>query len=434
MKSRMNKQIGAAHEVTSLGFRIVVPMFALAGLSMGNQSCQQPVETTRALKMNVELGSIKGRQVTMPTGEKIDFPYVANTLFYRQVINHDHFVIANAPPTSLALAASKGSFKTQMSKDSSSSDVAPDGMVSAKDVSVLDAYGLLKNTRNEGAELMAGTKTEKEVVQGKASETAVSALPACLYEMPQATLGGEVISFEATWGAGLGVGYNTGGDLSGGLGAKVNFSSSKLELGLRTDDPLTQQVVAIGDGVSTQSKVNFGVDFSAGLPIGLDFFYNTPITDVIRTGMTDGLDQIVKKYKTMLTTTNDWNDVWETRVIYDPEIVNGDTHVAIGAGYRAGVQVGDTFNLSNLHYAWEGAACYTRLKYKIPLTTTPIATGEVVSVGDNVAVLKITYLIEQRIQPGAQVKVLKLKAAPKAAAPSTSKQASSNPVSTKSLR
>lgn len=422
MKNGNNKQISNSR-VNSLGFRIVVPMFALAGLSMGNQSCQQPVETPRVLKMDVELGSLKGRVVRMPTGESIDFPYVANSLFYRQVISHDHFVIANPVPTSLGFAAAKGTFKTQSTKDSSSTEIAPNGLVSSKDISVLDSYGLLRTTRLEGSELMNGTKTEQEVIEGKATATAVSALPACLYEMPQAILGGEVISFEATWGAGVGIGYNTGGDLSGGLGAKVNFSSSKLELGLRTDDPLTRQVVAIGDGVSTQSKVNFGVDFSSGLPIGLDFFYNTPITDVIRAGMTDGLDQIVAKYKQMLSVNKDWNEVWESRVIYDPEIVNGDTHVAIGSGYRGGVQVGDTFTISNLHYAWEGAACYTRLKYKIPLTTTPIATGEVVSVGDNVAVLKITYLIEQQIQPGAQVKVLKLKAptATTAAAPPTQK-------------
>jgi hypothetical protein len=424
MKNGSKELSIAPYQISSLGFRIVLPMFALAGLSMGNQSCQQPTEAARVLKMDVELGSLKGRVVKMPTGESIDFPYVANSLFYRQVINHDHFVIANPVPTSLALASAKGVFKTQSTKDSSSTAAAPSGMVSSTDISVLDAYGLLRNTRAEGAQLMNGSKSEKEVIEGKATATSVSALPACLYDLPQAILGGEVISFEATWGAGLGVGYNTGGDLSGGVGAKVNFSSSKLELGLRTDDPLTRQVVAIGDGVSTQSKVNFGIDFSSGLPIGLDFFYNTPITDVIRSGMTDGLDQIVAKYKSMLSVKGDWNEVWESRVIYDPEIVNGDTHVAIGSGYRGGVQIGDTFSISNLHYAWEGAACYTRLKYKIPLTATPIATGEVVSVGDNVAVLKITYLIEQQIQPGAQVKVLKLKAAAKTAAVAATKTAS----------
>ncbi len=407
----------------TLGFKIVVPLFALAGLSMGNQSCEE-TQSTRVLKMSVELGSLKGRVVTLPNGQKVDFPYVANSLFYRQVINHDHFVIANEVPTSLTLASANGVFKTQKATDASSSEAAPTGMVSAKDIQVLEGYGLLKRTRSEGSALLSGTMSAKEVIEGKATTTAVTALPACLYETPQAILGGEVISFEATWGVGLGVGYNNTGDLKSSVGGSVDFSQSKLELGLRTDDPLTRQVVAIGDGVSRQSKVSFAIDFLTSL-IGVDFFYNTPITDVIRNGMDDGLNQIVEKYKSMLSVNKDWNEVWESRVIYDPEIVNGDTHVAIASGYRAGVQVGDTFNFSNLHYAWEGAACYTRLKYKIPLTTAPIATGEIVSVGDNVAVAKITYLQEQRIQPGAQVKILALKQ------PTTAKTASTSGSTTK---
>lgn len=95
-------------------------------------------------------------------------------------------------------------------------------------------------------------------------------------------------------------------------------------------------------------------------------------------------------------------------MIYDPEIVNNDTHIAFRGGYRAGVKIGDTFQVTNLHYAWEGAACYTRLKYKIPLTVSPIAEATVVSVGDNVSVAIVKYLMEQKIQPGAQIKVLKL--------------------------
>lgn len=392
----------------TLGFKAIIPLIAIAGLSMGNQSCEA-TPTARVLKMDIEIGTLKGRSVKLPNGEVIDFPYVANSLFYRQVINHNHFVIGNPVPSSLGLASTGGVFKTQSTKDSSSTKVAPTGMVSPKDVAVLEKFGMLNKTRAEGAQLLSGAKSVEDVMTGKSDVATAAALPACLYDMPQALLGGEIISFEATWGAGLGVGYNAGGDLAANVGGSVQFKSSKLEIGLRTDDPLSHQVIAIGDGVSHQSDVNFGIDFLASL-IGLDFFYKTPITDVIRAGMDDGLNQIVDTYKKQLSKTGDWNEVWEGRVIYDPELVNGDTHVAINAGYRAGVQVGDTFNISNMHYSWEGAACYTRLKSKIPLTTTPIATAEVVSVGDNVSVLKVTYLMEQQIQPGAQVKVLKLKA------------------------
>lgn len=392
----------------TLGLKSMIPIFVIAGLSMGNEGCEEQQDKPRVLKMDIEIGSLKGRVVRLPNGESVDFPYVANSLFYRQVINHDHFVIGNPVPTSLMLASQGGQFKAQGVTDASSAEAAPSGLVSGRDVAVLENYGLLRQTRLEGQSLMQGRTSEREVVEGKASASQVSKLPACLYDLPQSLLGGEVISFQMTGGGGIGIGYGPGGDLPGSAAGRINFQSSKLELGLRTDDPLTQQAIAIGDGIARQSQVQFGLDFVPGVPVGISFFYNTPITDVIRNAMDDGLNQIVDRYKNLLSTNKDWNEVWESRVIYDPEIVNNDTHIAFRGGYRAGVKIGDTFQVTNLHYAWEGAACYTRLKYKIPLTVTPIAEATVVSVGDNVSVAVVKYLTEQKIQPGAQVKVLKL--------------------------
>lgn len=392
----------------TLGLKSMIPIFVIAGLSMGNEGCEEQQDKPRVLKMDIEIGSLKGRVVRLPNGESVDFPYVANSLFYRQVINHDHFVIGNPVPTSLMLASQGGQFKAQGVTDASSAEAAPSGLVSGRDVAVLENYGLLRQARLEGQSLMQGRTSEREVVEGKASASQVSKLPACLYDLPQSLLGGEVISFQMTGGGGIGIGYGPGGDLPGSAAGRINFQSSKLELGLRTDDPLTQQAIAIGDGIARQSQVQFGLDFVPGVPVGISFFYNTPITDVIRNAMDDGLNQIVDRYKNLLSTNKDWNEVWESRVIYDPEIVNNDTHIAFRGGYRAGVKIGDTFQVTNLHYAWEGAACYTRLKYKIPLTVTPIAEATVVSVGDNVSVAVVKYLTEQKIQPGAQVKVLKL--------------------------
>ena len=377
---------------TSLGFKALVPMLAIAGLSMGNQKCEQ-APTERLLKMNVEIGSLKGRAVKLPDGTTVDFPYVANALFYRQVIAHDHFYIMNEVPTARLMAANAGKLKVQ---STNSKTKAPAGVVSKEDVAVLEQYGLLNSTRARANAMMFGK-----------SASTPAEVPECLYNAPQAILGGEVISFEATWGVGLGVGYNSGGDLSSSVGGKVDFKSSKLELGLRTDDPLTRRTFAIGDGISHQSDVSFGIDFLSSL-VGIDFFYNTPITDVIRAAMTDGLDQIAKKYITTASVA-DWNHTWETRVLYDEDIANNDTHVGIRAGSLNGLQNGDIFTISNMHYKWMGAACSSPLDYSIATTTTPIATGKVVNIGPNVAVLEITYLKQDvQILPGAQVKLLTL--------------------------
>lgn len=383
-------------------FKMIVPVTILGALSMGNSGCEKEEAKGRTLKMEVEISSLKARTVRMPNGEVIDFPYVVNSLFYRQVFNHDHFLMMNPVPTGQGLADSGGVFKTQAKGDASTDE----GMVSANDVAVLERYGFLNHIRKTANDLMSGAKTMNDLVAKSTNSDAE--LPPCLYDLPQALLGGEVLGFEVTGGVGIGIGYNASGDLAGNVGGKIGFEQSRLELGLRTENPLSNQVIAIGDGVAHQKKTSFGINFIPGIPIGLSFFFNTPITDVIREAMTKGLDNIVAKYASMRSKTGDWNEVWESRVIYDPQLANNDTHVAIRGGFLHGVKEGDTFAISNMHYAWEGAACYTKLKYAIPLTTTPIAEGVVVSVGDNVSVLQIQYLAEGRVLPGAQIKVLKL--------------------------
>jgi hypothetical protein len=406
-------------------------LMAIAGLSMGNKGCEKEVAQDRVLKMEVEIANLKARQVRTPTGEVIDFPYVVNTLFYRQVINHNHFVIMNPVPSAMSLAEAGQQMKAGAAvadvQSPSTSDASAEAQseLSGKDLNLLNRFGFLKQARQDAAAIMSGELSSENAVMGKSTVQNKQPLPACLYEMPQAFMGGEVISFEATWGVGVGIGYSPGGDLAGGVGGRVNFEQSKLELGLRTDDPLTQQPIAIGDGVANQSRTAFGIDFVPGVPVGLNFFFNTPISDVIRTAMTRGLDQMVDRYKTLLSVNRDWNEVWESRVLYDPELVNGDTHIAFRGGYRHGVMIGDTFTATNMAYRWEGAPCYTRLKYKIPSTTTPVAELEVVSVGDNVSVAIVKrYLIEQTLQPGAQIRVMALKkpVAAKSAATSKSKK------------
>lgn len=386
----------------------------LAGLSMGNKGCDDAKEKPRVLRMDVEIGTIHARPVHLPTGEVIDFAYAANTLFYRQVMNDDHFVITNAvpSPTSLMGVATHASVSAHSSSSNSTSrnyELSSD--VSHQDQVVLERFGFMRQLEKKATTL----SYHASEFSTSASQAEYQQLPACLYDMPQAQLGGEVISFEATWGAGIGVGYgNDGSSLPGNASGKVNFSRSRLEIGLRADDPLTHNTVAIADGVAHQEKVKFGVRFIPGIPIGLDFFFNTPLSNVIRTSMDRGLDKIVDSYKKMMSLTGKWDEVWESRVVYDPIVVDNDTHIAFRSGYRANVQVGDTFTVTNLHYVWEGSPCETRLKYKIPLTTSPVAEVEVISVGDNVAVAQVKqYLLDQRIKPGAQVKILKLKEPPK---------------------
>ncbi|HVK60277.1 MAG TPA: hypothetical protein VM432_01955 [Bdellovibrionales bacterium] len=371
--------------------KMLVLMVGIAGISMGNQKCQESQD--RVLRMDVEVGKIGAQTLRMPSGEVIDFPYLANSLFYMQVMNDPHFVMSNPlPPPTQPTATSKVSAKVKANP------------IMSEDEAMLYDFGFI----DRGAPASSGKVAAK-------AAAAVADLPTCLYESPQSKLDGNIISFESTWGAGIGIGYGANGSVlpSGGVAGSVNFKQAKLTMGLRASDPLMNILMASAEGVSHQADLKFGLDL-LNPALGLDFIYKTPLVDVVKKGMSKSLDAVVKSFTNMMSERGSWDDVWESRVLYQPVIVDNDTTIAFRGGYRNNMKEGDTFVVSNMHYEWEGKACASRLKYAIPTTPTPVAEVEVIKVSPNAAVAKVTrYLIDQVIKPGAQIKILALKQPPK---------------------
>lgn len=403
----------------------LIPLIACAALSMGNQGCEEQQDNTRVLRMDVELASLKARPVQLPNGETIDFQTVSNTLFYGQVMNNKHFAISTPVPAPQAAP--------QRSMVANASTKSGGGEISEGDESLLARFGfdavfvqtpVLETTRER---IDFGAPVISQPAAGNnngasASQPVAGGIPACLYNSPQAVLGGDMVSFEASRGAAVRIGYGQDGQaLTPGAGGNVRFEQTKLDIRLRSDDPLSRQGVAIGDGVAYSSKVDVSVSFVPGVPVGLDFFYKTALADVIKKAMDKALDQIVGMYKSQMSPKNSWDDVWESRVLYDPVISNNDTHVAIRGGYRSSIRVGDRFRVTNTRYVWTGAECVSPLRYKIPLSNEPGALVEVITVGDNVAVAKVLENVSERaILPGATVKIESLFGA-EPEAPSTPK-------------
>jgi hypothetical protein len=367
-------------------------MLTIAGLNMGNEGCdQRQLDKGRQLKLEVEVGSIQGRTVRLPNGETVDFPFVVNSLFYREIMDSGYFDISNPIPPLPGSSV----------RSASGSGVLPQyEALPLMDQSLLNRYKI----------------GQRPTLGSVAARSAVSEVPACLVQAPQARLGGEVISFAATWGVGLGIGYDRNGlPLASTLpvGAQVDFSQSELELGLRSDDPLSGRVDSIASGISQKSDIKFGVNFFAGLPLGVSFFFQEKMSNVIRSALRKGLDAIALDYrKRRGHTTGAWNEVWQSRVIADPAIANNDTHVAFRGGDRHGVKVGDRFIIENVRYKWQGSPCKTPLEYQIA-TGTPVVEVTVVGVGDMVSVGSVKNLRPGQIQAGDRVRVLELASAPK---------------------
>lgn len=377
--------------------KALVVTLMIAGLSMGNEGCEESKD--RVLRMDVEVGKVTGRPIRMPSGEILDFPSLANSLFYLQVMNHPNYVMSNPlpEPASSSVAGSSSKVASKASKKNS--------LIMSEDEKMLSQFGFLDaEPEATGGSKALGTQ------KSSAASSAPESIPACLYEAPQSQLSGDVISFEATWGAGLGVGYGQNGSQipAGDVSAAVEFKQARLDMSVRAVDPLMKLLMVAAPAVSHQSDVKFSLDLLSPIPIGADFFYKTPLVKVVKAAMDKGLNSVASSFKAMMSTRNSWDDVWESRVLYKP-IVDNDTMIAFRGGYRNNVKVGDTFVVSNMYYEWEGQPCASKLKDSIPTTATPIAEVEVIQVSPNASVARVVrYLIEQNIKPGAQVKILAL--------------------------
>jgi hypothetical protein len=342
-----------------------------------------------------------------------------------------HFIISNpvhSPSTSASsLALTSGAV---LSKPEIAEAKATLDMLSPRDGQILTQYGFMAKLERLGRQELQ-ERLNPSAPGSQKTITDPSKIPSCLYNIPQADLAGSVLSFESSWGAGLSIGYNSTTTMSTPAAGKIDFSQSRLELGLSTLDPLKGTALVIADGVSYQSNTKVSVDLVPGIPVGISFFLNTSMSSVIRSALDKALAAIVTQYKTSKSTNNNWNDVWESRVIYDTDIADNDVLVGFRGGEYAGIKQGDTFTVTNYKYEFKGAECYTELNYKVPLTATPIAILEAVQVGDYVTVAKVKqYLIDQRIMPGAIVKIQDLV---KVTASSTGSSSSSLPTSTAAI-
>ncbi len=373
--------------------------FMTAALFVGGLGCEESKE--RVLRMEVELGSVAAQPIGLPNGTTVNFPAVAKDLFYRQVMNHSHFNIYIPPVSSGGSVSQKG-----VATKSAISNPIP--QYGKDDLELLSKYGMLNRMVEQSASNKAAGKVSMKSVATVAA--AAAAAPSCLYERPLARLGSTVLSFEANFGAGLQLGYNGGGGISVGtpVGGSIDFSSSKMDLTIKWDDNFTKQGVAAAAGISYSADTKFSLGLGS-FPVGLDFFYKTPLADVVKSAFDHGLDEAVRQFVAKTAGINKtWKDAWEGRVMSDP-LIDNDNFVAFRAGTFAGVMKGDKFTVRNQVYRWvdDTKPCSSPLKYTLP-DGDVIAELEVTESSNLITIAKVKALTDGAIRPGAQIKILEL--------------------------
>lgn len=343
---------------------------------MGNEGCESKKPKERILRLSADAGRILGQTVKLPDNRVIDFPFVANSLFYLTVMQDPHFLI-DRPITVGYPSEDSGSMRKVSSFENTDTDL-------------LMKYGFKFKSKPSAG--------------GGVSQKPGDNLPQCIHTAPEVKLTGAVVSFELIGGAGVNVGYVNGVQLpSPGMGGSIHFENSRLDVVLRTDDPLTEKPITVDQGYSYETKIDGSFNYMG--MIGLDFFFKTPIVSAVANALKDALANLVKVYHERLNAKT-WNEVWTSKVIFDPAIVDGDTHIALRGGWRANIRKGDTFSIYNMHYKWLDAPCTSRLDYAIQNPLYPVAEVVIVEAGQDVSVARVvSQSTDYNVIPGAAVRV-----------------------------
>lgn len=252
-----------------------------------------------------------------------------------------------------------------------------------------------------------------------------SAVPACIIDIPQIRLQGNVDAFDFKSSGGFMFGFDKGGSFQGG-GASISFTLSKAEfiLSLAATDPLNPgEWLAYSMLTTDQSTVDISgeVDFS-GAYINGHWTLPEPLEKVTAAGLTGGLKQLDASYNQHTAgLTNAGPQNWMGRVIG----FNDSTHVLLNASTLAGIKEGDTFSVYNVQHTWQvpDAPCNSAHVSETRTTDAPIATiiahpnTETVSIGEviwndgvNQINLGAQVIIKQLVTSGGANRVLKKKA------------------------
>lgn len=350
-------------------------LVAIAGSMMGNQSCEQAPEAKRELRRRVQMGQVVAPPIQLPQGGKFDFQYVANAQMYDILRKTGSFSTATIDPAKTYDTSGLSSDEAEVFNRCSDDE---------DDVSV-DQFGIH-------------------------TKTTISKKAACMIDMPQGIVSGNILDFTLTSGGGVSLKLSQIAFLSG---LSFNFKKYELSLTMKVMDPLIAGGHVAGDRktIATTSQQSFGKEWGAevglvfsGFELGPSYYYKTPLRKVVDEGLTSAINDL----KTQ------WN---EAQPWYAMVLRNCDKYIYVNAGNKtdAGLMTGDILKIQNVSYRWEGKSCESRLMGAVDYVGGPVAYAKVVTVGDTISTAVIIekdpnypYSPDQIIQPGARVYMEKM--------------------------
>ncbi|MBX2987410.1 MAG: hypothetical protein KF802_05905 [Bdellovibrionaceae bacterium] len=333
----------------------IATLAPLAGLLMGNQSCQkQDQAQTRELKKIVDLGTISSPNLVIPGVGAFDFKFVANQQIYAILLESEGFALRYLPPVTPA------SSRTEV------------------------LNGLSANDKLVFRKALDG---------GSNSQVNWSKEASCMVNMPQARLYGSVNSFEMIGGGGISLGFTPSGTMAGtGIGGNLNFQleSAQMDFSLMAAQPVSGGLMAASNVTAKQTKTNINLGINLGMfSLGPSYFYQTPLASVTKNALTLG----VKGLKEQLQ-----KEEWFTRVL-----ANHDSHVTIIGGANLNLKKGDEVAIYNELYYWDGEPCASN--YRGGGAINPVAIGRIETAAEEISIVKLIQQTDENAVIGAKVKL-----------------------------
>jgi hypothetical protein len=221
-------------------------------------------------------------------------------------------------------------------------------------------------------------------------------IPACEINYADYQLDEQIVDFEVTSTTNVNAGFNLITGILQAIGLSVQASKAQMEVSMHlypTNDPTSSLADATGTATATNTSFNFSIDiYDIGAGVGNST--TTPVTTLTSNTINSGLANVA----TALT-----KDAlaWSSRVV---DLLPTQNQFIVPAGSIAGLRLGDSFNVYNIDYIWQGDPCNSTLLFQDKTTTTPIATAQVVQIQPNAALLQVTDMNgSAAIQLGAQV-------------------------------
>lgn len=378
MKTSNRKQI-SSRTVTATVLKAVLA-FSFAGLLMGSEGCEEPA--ARTLRRRVHMGKIEAPSIVLPQGQgTFDFEYVANAQMYDVLRRTESFSTSTIDPLK---------------------SYSPDGLSDS------EASQFNQCMDPEDAEFSASGLSLKSVISERA---------ACLIDLPQGVVSGNILDFRLTSAVGASLSLSQVAFLPG---LSFDFKRYELSMALNVMDPMiTNHNIAATSQQSYGSETGVNAQLSfGGFNLGPKFYYNSPLRQVVEEGMIQSLTDLKRQW--------DASHPWYAMVLR-----NCDKSIYINAGNKtdAGLMVGDVVKIQNVKYRWQDAVCSSRL-LGTTVNSEPVAYAKITSVGDTMSIATVIdddaqnypYSLEQVIKPGARVYMHKLYTPPPTQTPKTAAQ------------